>query len=147
MKNRPFGKNNKTTIISEQEVDLTYISGETSLQLTPINTFNVGDLVIVKWGNDTYECIAKAEMYNGLPWIGNPKVGGYTSLGDTGEPFYMGFSAYNDYLNIWSENQDIRTIEVISYTITKIDEKYIPDTVATKADIEAAIGTAIGGSY
>lgn len=43
----------------------------------------------------------------------------------------------------------VHTLSVYKYRehVEQIDEKYIPDTVATKADIEAAIGNAIGGSY
>ena len=38
-------------------------------------------------------------------------------------------------------------VECLGEVVHTLDPKYIPDTVATKADLEAAIGTAIGGSY
>lgn len=48
-----------------------------------------------------------------------------------------------------TNEQHTLKIEVVDEetTIKTIDPKYLPDTIATKSDIEAAIGNAIGGSY
>lgn len=50
------------------------------------------------------------------------------------------------YTTIEGDTHTVEISKVEKYPIP-IDEKFLPDTVATKADIEAAIGNAIGGSY
>ena len=49
---------------------------------------------------------------------------------------------YNDTINAIVE-----FIMILSGNVVKIDEKYLPDTVATKEYVDKAIGTALEGSY
>lgn len=54
-----------------------------------------------------------------------------------------------DFLIYTTIEGDTHTVEIsiVEKSPVPIDAKFLPDTVATKADIEAAIGAAIGGSY
>ena len=66
---------------------------------------------------------------------------------DTGEPFCLWGSYEGLNIKVKTLGEHYIKWSGKKINIKTIDLKYLPDTVATLADIEAAIGTAIGGSY
>lgn len=74
--------------------------------------------------------------------IGNSSIAGFGS--DTGEPFLMAVSN-GDGITIATKNTSASHTFSISGLVTevvKIDEKYLPDTVATKPEVETALAIA-----
>lgn len=49
------------------------------------------------------------------------------------------------YLYCWPNSQEY--LAKIEFPVKTLDDKFIPDTIARKSDIQAMIGNAIGGSY
>ena len=96
----------------------------------------VGDTYKVYWDGAAYECTC---VILGDVWaIGNSSIAGFGS--DTGEPFLMAVSN-GDGIAIATKNTSASHTFSISGLVTevvKIDEKYLPDTVATKPEVETA---------
>ena len=61
--------------------------------------------------------------------------------------FYVGLEFFGQYMFVThncevDEFDQDSTVEVYKSTIKQLDEKFIPDTIARKSDVEALIGTA-----
>lgn len=71
---------------------------------------------------------------------------------DNGEPMYASFYSpadYNHYAKIYVADNKPHTISfyVYDYVAHKLDEKYIPDTIATKAYVDQMLGVIENGTY
>lgn len=98
----------------------------------------------VVWDGIEYECTAywsDEEYYFGLGGDGLP-----FKFEHQGNVVYAYAYDSNGNLLLDSESHIFSVYEK-GETVVKIPEKYLPDTVATKADIEAAIGAVISASY
>ena len=103
----------------------------------------VGETYKISWDGTAYECTCV--NFNRLPVIGNLSIAGAGS--DTGEPFVMIIRNGPNGREIRIGTADTsasHTFSISGWTtqVVKIDEKYLPDTVATKSDVEAAQNTA-----
>ena len=96
----------------------------------------VGETYKVSWDGTAYECTCTS--FNNMPVIGNFSIIGAGS--DTGEPFFMGIANGRGIQIAAADTSSSHTISISGWTtqVVKIDEKYLPDTVATKSDVEAA---------
>ena len=105
----------------------------------------VGETYKVSFDGTTYEytCV----NFRGLPAIGNLSIAGAGS--DTGEPFLMMIRNGREIRIGTADTSASHTISISGWTtqVVKIDEKYLPDTVATKSDVEAAQFTADNAQF
>lgn len=96
----------------------------------------VGETYKVYWDGTIYEraCVE----FNRTPVIGNLSITGDGS--DTGEPFAIGQFNVGQIDIVTQNTSASHTISISGRTtqVVKIDEKYLPDTVATKSDVEVA---------
>ena len=94
----------------------------------------VGETYKVTWDGTVYE--RACMKFHKTPIIGNLSITGEGS--DTGEPFLMAIFDVGQ-INIVTQNtSSSHTFSISGWTtqVVKIDEKYLPDTVATKSDVE-----------
>ena len=138
VKNRPFYTGNpvETVLVEESTVEFAdignglYFAGtQTLLDAT------VGAPYKVYWDGASYEC--ECVDVSGNKFVGNLSISGAGS--DTGEPFIIGFG--NSGTNILTANAAAsHTFSISGFVpeVVKIDEKYLPDTVATKQEVEVA---------
>ena len=100
----------------------------------------VGETYKVSWDGSVYESTCGEHMK--VLFIGNLSISGEGS--DTGEPFLMGISNVGRTTIVTLDTSASHTISISGWTtqVVKIDEKYLPDTVATKSEVEVAQNTA-----
>ena len=144
VKNRPFytGGPVETVLVEESTVSFTD-SGDGGLyagQLESTFSATVGETYKVTWDGTTYE--SACVDYSGVTVIGNLSIMGVGS--DTGEPFIM---AVNNGPSIDIKATDTAPSHTISISgtapqVVKIDEKYLPDNLAIKSEVEEALYTA-----
>ena len=142
VKNRPFytGDPVETVFAEESTVEFSdvdgFYMGTSEWTSLPID----GETYKVSWDGTIYECICIA--YGGLSVLGNLSIVGAGS--DTGEPFVVSTSS-NNALVIYTANTSAShtfSISGLAPEVVKIDEKYLPDTIATKSEVEVAQNTA-----
>ena len=143
VKNRPFytGAPVETVFVEESTVPFQnsgslYMAG---LESTFVPT--VGEIYKVSWDGTVYECTcAEGES---VYFIGNPSIEGAGS--DTGEPFCM--YIYTDgYITIvTADTSDTHTFSISGFVqeVVKIDEKYLPENLATKSDVDEKLSNCI----
>ena len=142
VKNRPFytGDPVETVLVQESTVAFEEDRGIYVAKFETTFVPTVGETYKVSWDGTAYECACV--NYEGVTVIGNLSIIGEGV--DSGEPFVMG--AFNGRgAGIYTADTASSHIFSISATVTsvaKIDEKYFPDTVATKSDVETAQTTA-----
>ena len=138
VKNRPFytGDPVETVLVEESTVSFTAISG--SLYTAKFqSTFSptVGETYKVSWDGTVYECVCISMQ--GAYAIGNASIIGAGS--DSGEPFCMIVPGNGEIMIGSTETSDSHTFSISSMSsveVVKINEKYLPDTVATKSEVE-----------
>ena len=144
VKNRPFytGDPVETVLVEESTVAFAEVHGRGlySAQLSSTFEATVGETYKVSWDGTVYECTCEGS--NDLYLIGNLSIAGGGS--DTGEPFIMGVPNGKRIVIYTADTASSHIISVSGRTtqVVKIDEKYLPDTVATKSDVETAQTTA-----
>ena len=142
IKNRPFYTETVETVLVEEST-VSFAADDSGLYMTYFeSTFSatVGETYKVSWDGITYECA-------GIDYRGNIVIGNLSIIGagsDTGEPFFM---LVNNGKGIGIATADASASHTISISgfaqeVVKIDEKYLPDTVATKSEVEATQTTA-----
>lgn len=137
VKNRPFYTGNpvETVLVGESTVTFEYKNG--LYRGLPESTFSatVGETYKVSWDGTVYEC---ACVYvNGMTLVGNLSILGAGS--DTGEPFIMGMDG--EIIQILTADTSAShtfSISGFAQEVAKVDEKYLPDTIATKSEVEVA---------
>ena len=143
VKNRPFytGDPVETILVEERTISFSELSGGI-YQGQFLSTFSptIGETYKVSWDGTVYECVCGSMQGAGV--IGNLSIVGAGS--DTGEPFVM---AVEDDLGLVIYTADTSASHTISISrfvseVVKIDEKYLPDTIATKSEVEVAQNTA-----
>lgn len=143
VKNRPFytGAPMETVLVEESTVSFQkqgslYMAGlESTFEATTGETYKV------HWDGTIYECICKD--FEGLKGIGNPSIINRGS--DTGEPFLM---CIIDGMAIEIATADTSASHTVSISgfvqeVVKIDEKYLPENLATKLDVDEKLGNCI----
>ena len=143
VKNRPFYTGDPVEMVFVEETTASFVDIDHGLyEADSETTFvaTVGETYKVSWDSVTYECTCIS--FNNMAAIGNLSIVGEGV--DSGEPFVMvGFNGRGAGIYT-ADTSASHTFSISGRTtqVVKIDEKYLPDTVATKLDVEAAQTTA-----
>lgn len=141
VKNRPFYAGNPVETVLVEESTVTFAENQGSYMAAFPSTFEatVGETYKVYWDGTAYEC-ACAD-FSGRAAIGNLSIAGAGS--DTGEPFVMVVNGQGTIIGT-ADTSASHTFSISGFVqeVVKIDEKYLPNTVATKSEVEAAQTTA-----
>ena len=130
----------ETVLVEESTVSFAENHGLYVAQFPSTFEATVGETYKVYWDGAAYECACV--NFNGKTVIGNLSIVGAGS--DTGEPFIISIFKVGR-IDIATQNTSAsHTISISANVapITKIDEKYLPNTIATKSEVEAAQTTA-----
>ena len=142
IKNRPFytGDTVETVFVEESTITFAENNGLYIAQFPSTFRATVGDTYKVSWDGASYECTCV--LIKNLPAIGNPSI---MSVGsDTGEPFLIGVDNGKRIAIVTADTSASHTVSISGFVqeIVKIDEKYLPDNLAIKSDVETAQTTA-----
>lgn len=136
VKNRPFytGAPVETVFVEESTVSFADGGGLYMGRLESTFSPTVGETYKVSWDGTAYE--STCANFNNLQVIGNLSIMGIGS--DTGEPFLI---AVGNGMGIRIATADTSASHTFSIRyavlqVVQIDEKYLPDTIATKSDVE-----------
>ena len=144
VKNRPFYTGNpvETVLVEESTVSFSFSEDPSGYMAELTSTFEatVGETYKVYWDGAAYECTCV--NVNNMPAIGNLSIVGGGS--DTGEPFVMAVNNGQGITIVTADTSASHTFSISGFTqeVVKIDAKYLPNTVATKSEVEAAQNTA-----
>ena len=137
VKNRPFYTGTvEMVLVEERTVEFAENNGLYAAEVPSTFDATVGEAYKVSLDGTVYECICGA-LGEALV-LGNPSIIG--SGFDTGEPFLIGvFNGYRIVIYT-TDTSDSHTFSISRLVpeVVKIDEKYLPENVAKKADVEAA---------
>ena len=132
------------TVLVEERTVAFADSGEGFYEAKFQSTFvaTVGEAYKVYWDGSAYERTCVAVSGSSFLFIGNLSIIGMGP--DTGEPFIIGVSNGKGTQIATTDTSSSHTISIIGFVqeVVKIDEKYLPNTVATKSDVEVAQTTA-----
>ena len=138
VKNRPFYTGNPVETVLVEESTASFVSANGMHMAEFPSTFaaTVGETYKVYWDGTAYECACV--NFNNTPAIGNLSIAGYGS--DTGEPFFMEVYNGQGIMIATADTSDSHTFSIsgLSVEVVKIDEKYLPENLATKSDVEVA---------
>ena len=140
VKNRPFYTGDPVETVFVEESTVSFADQGDGLYGAQVqSTFEaiVGKLYKVYWDGSAYECTCVSISQAPFPFIGNLSIVGAGS--DTGEPFAM---IVNNGVRMEIVAADTSASHTFSISetvviVVKIDEKYLPDTVSTKSEVEA----------
>ena len=141
VKNRPFYTGNpvETVLVEESTVTFDKNGGLYMAKLTSTFEATVGETYKVSWDGAAYECTCVS--FNGEHAIGNLSI--VSAGSDTGEPFLIGVKNGKEIQIVTQNTSASHTFSISGVvSVVKIDAKYLPNTVATKSDVEAAQTTA-----
>lgn len=138
VKNRPFytGGMVETVFVEESTVEFVENHGLYGTRFPSTFEATVGETYKVYWDDAAYECTCV--KLNNKPVIGNLSIGGAGS--DTGEPFVMQVKNGDSITIVAADTAASHTFSIsgLAAEVVKIDPKYLPDTIATKSEVEAA---------
>ncbi len=132
-----------TTLMEEQQVAFA-LNEENGLYMAQItNAFEIveGQTYTVSWDGTEYICVPSL-ISIGLA-IGNLSIMGAGD--DTGEPFVYGYDARHAvgvFFTLDTSASHTISVKTTTETVTPIAEEYLPENIATKADVENAQTTA-----
>ena len=137
VKNRPFYTGNPvdTVLVEDTTVSFSNVGGIYQGKFSSTFSLTIGETYKVSWDGTVYECVCVS--MHGSYVIGNASIIGAGS--DSGEPFVIGFG--NSGTSILTANAAAsHTFSISGFVpeVVKIDEKYLPDTTATKSEVEVA---------
>ena len=143
VKNRPFYTGDPVETVHVEETTVAFADighGLYGAEFETTFVATVGETYKVSWDGAAHECTC--EVFNDLPVIGNLSIAGEGA--DSGEPFVMGGFNGRGAGIYTADTSASHTFSISGRTIpvVKIDEKYLPDTVATKSDVEVVESTA-----
>ena len=141
IKNRPFytGEPVETVLVEESTVTFAENRGLYRAQFPSTFAATIGETYKVSWDGAAYECVCV--NFNGMLIIGNLSIMGAGS--DTGEPFIMDILNGEGIMIATADTSASHTVSISAVvSVVKLDEKYLPNTVATKSEVRAAQATA-----
>ena len=142
VKNRPFYTGNPVETVLVEESTVTFAENRGLYMADFPSTFEatVGETYKVSWDGAAYECACV--IFSDMLAIGNLSIMGVGS--DTGEPFVMVVDNGKGISIVTADTSASHTFSISSTVVivVKIDEKYLPENVATKAEVEVAQNTA-----
>ena len=124
-----------TTLMEEQQVAFTLSNGLYMAQITNAFEIVVGQTYTVNWDGTEYECVGVVSQ--SMLVLGNLSIAGGGS--ETGEPFiyvYNTKQAYGMFVTLDTAASHTISVKTTEEIITPIDEKYLPENLATKSDVE-----------
>ena len=133
-----------TTPMKEQQVAFA-LSEETGLYMVQLtNAFEIvdGQTYTVNWDGTEYICVPSLDETRLI--IGNLSLVGMSD--DTGEPFayvYNRRHGYGAFGTLDTSASHTISVKTTVETVTPIDEKYLPENLATKADVDNVHTTAV----
>ena len=132
-----------TTLMEEQEVAFALSEEEGFYMAQLTNAFEIvdGQTYTVNWDGTEYICVPSLDGTRLI--IGNLSLVGMSD--DTGEPFayvYNRRHGYGAFGTLDTSASHTISVKTTVETVTPIDEKYLPENLATKADVENAQITA-----
>ena len=142
VKNRPFytGGPVETVLVEESTVSFAAANGAYMGELQSTFSATVGETYKVSWDGTVYECTCVD--FSGMTIIGNLSI--MDAGSDTGEPFVMDVKNGQGIRIYTADTSASHTLSISGFAqeVVKIDEKYLPDTIATKSEVEVAQNTA-----
>lgn len=136
VKNRPFytGDPVETVFVEESSVSFVEHNGVYMAEFPSTFAATVGETYKIYWDGAAYECTCVD--IGGDLLIGNLSI--VNAGSDTGEPFFMQLYNGQVILIATADTSASHTLSIsrIAQEVVKIDEKYLPENVATKSDIE-----------
>ena len=143
VKNRPFytGDSVETVLVEESTVSFVDMGkGLYTAEFPSTFSATVGETYKVSWDGTVYECTCVD--LSGDTIIGNISIMGAGS--DTGEPFLFSVVNGRGIMIGTTDTSASHTFSIsgLSVEVVKIDEKYLPDNLAIKSDVEVAQTTA-----
>ena len=128
-----------TTLMEEQELAFASNRGVYAAHLTEALEINKGQTYTVNWDGTEYECVWAAPSPN--PIFGNLSIAGMGD--DTGEPFIYvydtsGAESAGQFATLDTAASHTISVKRIEETVTPMAEKFLPETLATKLDVEVA---------
>lgn len=143
VKNRPFytGAPVETVLVEESTVSFEDNGGVYMAGLESTFVPTVGETYKVYWDGTVYECICTD--FNRGKAIGNLSI--INEGSDTGEPFLMCIIDEMDIAIGTLDTSDSHTFSISGFVteVVKIDEKYLPENLATKSDVDEKLGNCI----
>ena len=142
VKNRPFytGDPVETVLVEASTVAFVEDRGLYAAEFPSTFEAIVGETYKVSWDGTVYECTC---VYVEATYvIGNLSI--ISAGSDTGEPFVMGIINGSAIIIYTADTSASHTFSIsgIVPEIVKIDEKYLPEDIATKLEVEVAQTTA-----
>ena len=138
VRNRPFytGDPVETVLVEESTAPFSENNGLYGAEVPSTFEATVGETYKVSWDGSVYECIC-GDLRKNLV-LGNVSIIGSGS--DTGEPFLMVVINGRGIIICTANTSASHTFSISGFVTeaVKIDEKYLPENVAKKADVEAA---------
>ena len=142
IKNRPFYTGNpvETVLVEESTVTFAAVDSMYMGQLESTFSATIGETYKVSWDGAAYECTCVS--FNGEHAIGNLSI--VSAGSDTGEPFIIGIRNGVAIQIVTADTSASHTFSISGFVteVVKIDAKYLPNTLATKSEVEAAQTTA-----
>lgn len=142
VKNRPFytGDPVETVFVEESTISFAAEDGLYMAEFESMFEPTVGETYKVYWDGTTYESICV--NFSDSTIIGNLSIAGAGS--DTGEPFVMSIENGLRIVIGTADTSASHTLSISGFAqeVVKIDKKYLPDTIATKSEVEVAQTTA-----
>lgn len=141
VKNRPFyTATEETVLLEESTVPFAENGGLYGAEFLSAIEATVGEIYKISWDGTVYECTCVD--FDNKPGIGNLSIAGVGS--DTGEPFVMQVVNGRGIIIGTLDTSASHTFSISGFVqeVVKIDEKYLPDTVATKSEVKVAQTTA-----
>ena len=132
-----------TTLMEEQQVAF-ILDEEEGLYLTQLtNALKIvdGQTYTVNWDGAEYECVGI--VFHSMPTLGNLSMMGAGD--DTGEPFVYVYDikrAVGMFATLDTAASHTISVKTTAETVTPMAEEYLPENLATKADVEVAQTTA-----
>ena len=121
----PYKTETENVILPETEFTTVESDGMCGADLEATGELIIGNTYNVTFNGDKYTCVAYDT--NIAPAIGNGKL---VDGDDTGEPFFFSFTKGMAVLFTESANTYTISIKEVVYSYSKIDENYLPDSVA-----------------
>ena len=136
VKNRPFytGDPVETVLVEESTVAFSDHRGIYTAEFPSTFEATVGETYKVSWDGTIYECTCVSVEV--ISVIGNLSI--VDAGSDTGEPFVMGINNKIGILIYTADTSASHTFSIsgIVPEVVKIDEKYFPENIATKSEVE-----------
>ena len=132
-----------TTLMEEQQVAFILIEEEGLYMAQLTNALKIvdGQTYIVNWDGAEYECVGIGSQSRFA--LGNLSIAGGGS--DTGEPFVYVYNikrAVGMFATLDTAASHTISVKTTAETVTPMAEEYLPENLATKADVENAQTTA-----